>query len=73
LAVTSDIVDKDESSEPDNIDHSIMGKVTYGAKCIRNQVTNTSSDLLNIIIDNPEFVVEVLSAFIDDSLITAVH
>jgi hypothetical protein len=43
--------------------------VTYGAKLIRNQATSISSDLLNIIIGNPESFVEVVSAFIDDSLI----
>jgi hypothetical protein len=46
-----------------------MGKVTYGVKWIRNQVTNISSDLLNLIINNPESVVEVVSAYIDYSLI----
>jgi hypothetical protein len=63
-----DIVDEDESSEPDNINHLIMGKVTW-CKMDKKPGDEHFLRFTNLIIDNPKSFVEVVSAFIDDSLI----
>jgi hypothetical protein len=55
--------DEDENNEPDNTDHSNSGKVMCGAKLVRNHAMYVSLDLQDsIIIDNPESVLEVITA-----------
>jgi hypothetical protein len=56
---------EDENDEPDNTDHSNGGRVMCGAKLVRNHAMYISLDLQdNINIDNPESVLEVVSAII---------
>jgi hypothetical protein len=57
--------DEDGNNELDNIHHSNGGKVMCGAKLVRNHVLYIPLDLQgNIIIDNPESVLEVVSVII---------
>jgi hypothetical protein len=62
-------VDEDESSEPDNSDYSDEGKIELRCKKDKKSGDFLRFTGLNIIVDNSEAVVEVVSVFIGANLI----